>query len=88
MAGRKRSEATLSIGDRLLTAFLGFVVVFLMMCLVWLLTVRIWFAAMDTPLAFHWTWIVGLVFGAAGFVIGPERKQRARVTDIEREGHE
>ena len=40
---------------------MGFVVAFATMCLLWLLILRIWFAAADAPPPFHWTWIVGLV---------------------------
>jgi sugar phosphate permease len=73
MAARRKGKPKLTIGDRLITAFMGFVVVFLTTCLVWLLTLRIWFVATDTPPPFHWTWIAGLVAAAGGFLFGPER---------------
>jgi hypothetical protein len=63
----------MTIGDRLITAFMGSDVAFLTMCAIWFLVLRIWFAATDNPPPFHWTWIVGLMAGAAGFAVGPER---------------
>lgn len=73
VAARRTGEPKLTIGDRLLTALMGFLVAFLTMCLVWLLTLQFWFVATDRPLPFHWTWIVALVAAVAGFLIGPER---------------
>jgi hypothetical protein len=72
LTARRTREPKLTIGDRLLTALVGFVLVFLTMCVVWLLMLRIWFAATDTPLPFHWTWTVGLVAAVVGFMVGPE----------------
>jgi hypothetical protein len=73
VTNRRMREPTLTVGDRLITALMGFVVAFLTMCVIWFLTLRIWFEATDNPPPFHWTWIVGLMAGAVGFVIGPER---------------
>jgi hypothetical protein len=73
VTSRRTGEPNLTIGDRLITALMGFVVAFLTMCVIWFLTLRIWFAATDDAPPFHWTWIVGLMAGAAGFAVGPER---------------
>ena len=73
MSARRTRKPTLTIGDRLITALMGFVVAFLTTCVIWFLILRIWFVASDNPPPFHWTWIVGLLAGAAGFVVGPER---------------
>ena len=73
LSARRTRKPKLTIGDRLITALMGFIVAFLTMCLLWLLILRVWFVAADTPPPFHWTWMVGLGTGAAGFLIGPER---------------
>ena len=73
LSARRTRKPKLTIGDRLITALMGFIVAFLTMCLLWLLILRIWFAAADTPPPFHWTWIAGLVAAAGGFLFGPER---------------
>ena len=72
MASRRKRAPKLTIGDRLITAFVGFVLVFLTMCLVWLLVLRVWFAGTGSPLPFHWTWMVGLAAGLVGFMFGPD----------------
>ena len=73
MANRPGGEPALTLGDRLITGMMGFLCAFLTMCLVWLVALRYIDAGPDAPLSFHWTWIVGLLAGAAGFAAGPER---------------
>lgn len=72
MSARRKRKPKLTIGDRLITALMGFIVTFLTMCVVWLVILRFWFVAANSPPPFHWTWIVGLVTAGAGFVTGPE----------------
>jgi hypothetical protein len=69
----RRGEPELTVGDRLVTAMMGFVCAFLTMCLVWFIALRYSGGSMEPPLPFSWCWIVGLVVGAAGFLMGPER---------------
>jgi hypothetical protein len=73
VATRRKGEPELTVGDRLVTALIGFVCAFLTMCLVWLIALRFSRGAMEPPLPFYWSWIVGLVAGASGFLMGPER---------------
>lgn len=77
MTTRRKDEPPPTVGDRLVTALMGFLAAFLTMSLVWLVALRSIDAGPDAPLSFHWTWIVGLLAGAAGFVAGPERMMDA-----------
>jgi hypothetical protein len=74
---RRKGEPELTVGDRLFTAMLGFLFAFLTMCLAWLVALRYIDAGPEAPLPFYWTWIVGLLAGAAGFLAGPERMMDA-----------
>lgn len=77
MATRGRGEPEITIGDRLITALMGFLCAFATMCLVWFLALRFIHVGLEAPLPFYWTWIVGLLGGAAGLVAGPERTMDA-----------
>ncbi len=52
---------------------MGFVGAFLTMCVIWLVAMRAMPHEKDPPIPFLTTWIVGLVVGAVGFAVGPER---------------
>jgi hypothetical protein len=70
---QRKGKSELTVGDRLVTAMMGFILAFLTMCLVWLVVLRYSGGAMEPPLPFYWVWIVGLLGGAASFLAGPER---------------
>ncbi|MHB1555940.1 MAG: hypothetical protein ACYC61_00535 [Isosphaeraceae bacterium] len=70
---RRKNEPELTVGDRLVTALMGFVGAFLTMCVVWLIAMRAMPHEKDPPIPFAATWIVGLVVGVVGFAAGPER---------------
>lgn len=74
---RRRNEPALTVGDRLVTAMMGFLLAFLTMCLVWLVALRYFGNGPESPLSFHACWMVGLVAGAAGSIVGPERMMDA-----------
>ncbi len=74
---RRRNEPALTVGDRLVTAMMGFLLAFLTMSLVWLVALRFFGDGPEAPLLFRWCWMVGLVAGAAGYVAGPERMMDA-----------
>lgn len=73
MGARSKGEPELTVGDRLVTAVMGFLGAFLTMGVVWLIALRYSQGAMEPPLPFYWSWIAGLVAGVAGFLVGPER---------------
>ena len=73
VATRRKGQPELTVGDRFITAMMGFLCAFLTMCLVWLVALRFIYAGPEAPLPFYWTWMVGLLAGAASFAAGPER---------------
>jgi H+/Cl- antiporter ClcA len=73
VATRRKGEPELTVGDRLVTALIGFVCAFLTMCLVWLIALRYSRGAMEPPLPFYWCGIVGFIAGTFGSLMGPER---------------
>lgn len=50
---RRRNEPTLTVGDRLVTAMMGFVLAFLTMALVWLMALRFFGDGPEAPLLFR-----------------------------------
>lgn len=69
----KRPKEALTPGDRAVTAFLTGCFAFATMLLVWFVVMYAGGrAGHDVMLPFYWTWIVGLIVGAFGAVLGPE----------------